>query len=88
MLDRGVSARSEKGTEIGRREGGESGEARCAAAMLGQEIEELREVAAIGRDRMRRGTALGLQPAVPLGNRVLQIGLRGETRRIEGRGPF
>jgi len=86
VLDRGISARGEEGAEISWGQGREIGETRRAAAVLGQEIEELYEIAAIGCDRVRRSPALGLQPTLPFGNRVSQIGLRGKTCRIEGRG--
>ena len=66
-------ASREIGAEIGGAQRVYRREARQLAQMLGQEIEKEGQIAAIGRDGMRRGAALAGEPSGPQPDRRAQI---------------
>ena len=76
-----------KGAEVHGLECIECGEIGHRPQMLRQEIEETREVAAIARERMRRGATLAAEPALPIrdGGREIGSGREARERGQDGR---
>jgi hypothetical protein len=85
-LQAGAGPPRQIGAEIGRGKARHAGQARHLAAMLAEEIEKRREVAAIRGDGMRRGPALRLKPIEPGANRAAQIRRHREARQRQGFG--
>src|SRR5437870_13560669 len=68
-----LSSAGKIGAEIGGLQRAHRGQAWQLSQMLGQEVEEEGEIAAIGGDRMRGGAALPGEPRGPQPDRSTQI---------------
>jgi hypothetical protein len=78
----GASA-GEEGAQVAGLQSAEVGDRRRVAEVLGEEAQELRDVAVVGLDGLRRGSALGGERTAPAAEGVGEIG-GGEDEDLGG----